>query len=236
MKKIFSVLCLAICLFAFAVPASVSHAEDLRSVLSVSGTGASTAVPDRAIISIGVVSYEKDAFKAQQDNAVKSKQVQDALMNLGISAKDIQTENYSFNPTTVRDESNNQQRITGYNVNNTVVVVVEDTSIVGKVIDSALANGANKINSLRFSVKNTDNLRKAALQNAIKDARAKAEIIAGGLGSRIVGIKNVSESVSGVSSRDFSNVMLMKSVGEATPVSAGSLELEANVNIEFVIE
>ena len=114
--------------------------------------------------------------------------------------------------------------------------MVEDTSIVGKVIDSALANGANKINSLRFSVKNTDNLRKVALQNAIKDARAKAEIIAGGLGRHITGIKNVSESVSGVSSRDFSNVMLMKAGAESTPVSAGSLELEANVNIEFVIE
>lgn len=238
MKKILSMLAVFVCLLAVSVPTNVNaQTVDNVPVLSVSGEGTATAVPDRAVINIGVQSFKTDAALAQQDNARKSNQVQQAILALGIEAKDIQTQNYSFNPSYVRDEVTKENRIEGYNVNNTVVVVVNDVSKVGKVVDTALANGANKISSLRFSVKNSEPLRKQALQNAIKDAKSKADIIADGLGMKVVGIRSVNESVGMISTRDFSNAKMLMAVGSdaSTPVAAGTLELDANINIEYIL-
>lgn len=232
-KRILIVL--SVLMIALLNMAMVSAAELSGTVLSVSGEGSAQCQPDRAVVSVGVSSFNKDAAAAQNENARISADIQSALQSMGIAAKDIQTKNYSFNPS-YDYENGKRNEITGYNVDNTVVVVVNDVAVAGKVIDTALNSGANKINSLQFSVKNTDLLRKEALQNAIKDARDKAEIIASGLGMKIVGIKSVSENVGMAMPRDFSNAMFMKTAGSAdTAISAGSMELEATVNIEYIL-
>ena len=126
--------------------------------------------------------------------------------------------------------------MTGYTVNNSVIVVVRDIKLTGKVIDAALSNGANEINSLDFSASDTKAVRKVALLNAIQDARDKADIIAKGLGKRIVGIQNVSESTGYIETRRFGGNMLMAVAKDAaTPITPGSLSLTANVHIDFIL-
>ena len=71
-----------------------------------------------------------------------------------------------------------------------------------------------------------------AVQEAI-DA-AKADIIAGGLGKQIIGIQNVSESTSSLQERNFDTMMLAKAAN-VTPIAPGSLELSANVHIDFIL-
>lgn len=233
-KRIITIL--SVLMIAMFNVAMVSAAEVNVPTLSVSGEGVAQCQPDRAVVCIGVKTFNKDAAVAQNENAKLSNAIQSAIQGLGISAKDIQTKNYSFNPAYNYDNGKRNE-ISGYNVDNTVVVVVNDVNMAGKVIDTALANGANKINSLQFSVKNTEPLRKEALQNAIKDAKNKADIIASGLGMKVTGIKNVSESVGMVAPREYSNAMLLKvSDGMAdTAVSAGTMELNASIHIEYIL-
>ena len=177
----------------------------------------------------------KDAAKAQNDNAWVSNQIQAAVRGLGIEEKDIQTRNYSFYPNYSTDKDHRNE-VTGYTVNNSVIVVVRDIKLTGKVIDAALSNGANEINSLDFSASDTKAVRKVALLNAIQDARDKADIIAKGLGKRIVGIQNVSESTGYIETRRFGGNMLMAVAKDAaTPIAPGSLSLTANVHIDFIL-
>ena len=104
------------------------------------------------------------------------------------------------------------------------------------VIDAALSNGANEINSLDFSASDTKAVRKVALLNAIQDARDKADIITKGLGKRIVGIQNVSESTGYIETRRFGGNMLMAAAKDAaTPIAPGSLSLTANVHVDFIL-
>lgn len=237
MKKTVHILTLVCALFlmscsaAFAAP----QQETPRPTLSVDGTGTGTAAPDMATVTIGVTTQGKDAAKAQNDNAWVSNQIQAAVRGLGIEEKDIQTRNYSFYPNYSTDKDHRNE-VTGYTVNNSVIVVVRDIKLTGKVIDAALSNGANEINSLDFSASDTKAVRKVALLNAIQDARDKADIIAKGLGKRIVGIQNVSESTGYIETRRFGGNMLMAVAKDAaTPITPGSLSLTANVHIDFIL-
>ncbi len=237
MKKTVHILTLVCALFlmscsaAFAAP----QQETPRPTLSVDGQGTGTAAPDMATVTIGVTTQGKDAAKAQNDNAWVSNQIQAAVRGLGIEEKDIQTRNYSFYPNYSTDKDHRNE-VTGYTVNNSVIVVVRDIKLTGKVIDAALSNGANEINSLDFSASDTKAVRKVALLNAIQDARDKADIIAKGLGKRIVGIQNVSESTGYIETRRFGGNMLMAVAKDAaTPIAPGSLSLTANVHIDFIL-
>lgn len=237
MKKTVHILTLVCALFlmscsaAFAAP----QQETPRPTLSVDGQGTGTAAPDMATVTIGVTTQGKDAAKAQNDNAWVSNQIQAAVRGLGIKEKDIQTRNYSFYPNYSTDKDHRNE-VTGYTVNNSVIVVVRDIKLTGKVIDAALSNGANEINSLDFSANDTKAVRKVALLNAIQDARDKADIIAKGLGKRIVGIQNVSESTGYIETRRFGGNMLMAVAKDAaTPIAPGSLSLTANVHIDFIL-
>lgn len=237
MKKTVHILTLVCALFlmscsaAFAAP----QQETPRPTLSVDGQGTGTAAPDMATVTIGVTTQGKDAAKAQNDNAWVSNQIQAAVRGLGIEEKDIQTRNYSFYPNYSTDKDHRNE-VTGYTVNNSVIVVVRDIKLTGKVIDAALSNGANEINSLDFSASDTKAVREVALLNAIQDARDKADIIAKGLGKRIVGIQNVSESTGYIETRRFGDNMLMAVAKDAaTPIAPGSLSLAANVHIDFIL-
>ena len=223
---------LAACVLFLPAAAQASEKTNV-SILSVDGSGAGQTVPDQARISIGVTSHSTDAKQAQQENADRASAIQNALTSFGIPEKCIQTRNYSFHPT-YNNDRNHDNEINGYTVDNTVIVIVNDLSLTGQVIDLALQNGANKINSLSFSAQNTEKVRKEALLNAVRDARNKADIIAGGLGKQIVGIQNVSESTSSLQERNFDTMMLAKSAN-VTPISPGSLELSANVHIDFIL-
>lgn len=219
------------CSAAFAAP----QQETPRPTLSVDGQGTGTAAPDMATVTIGVTTQGKDAAKAQNDNAWVSNQIQAAVRGLGIAEKDIQTRNYSFYPNYSTDKDRRNE-VTGYTVNNSVIVVVRDIKLTGKVIDAALNNGANEINSLDFSASDTKAVRKVALLNAVQDARDKADIIAKGLGKRIVGIQNVSESTGYIETRRFGGNMLMAVAKDAaTPIAPGSLSLTANVHVDFIL-
>lgn len=237
MKKTVHILTLVCALFlmscsaAFAAP----QQETPRPTLSIDGQGTGTAAPDMATVTIGVTTQGKDAAKAQNDNAWVSNQIQAAVRGLGIEEKDIQTRNYSFYPNYSTDKDHRNE-VTGYTVNNSVIVVVRDIKLTGKVIDAALSNGANEINSLDFSASDTKAVREVALLNAIQDARDKADIIAKGLGKRIVGIQNVSESTGYIETRRFGGNMLMAVAKDAaTPIAPGSLSLTANVHIDFIL-
>lgn len=237
MKKTVHILTLVCALFLMSCSAAFAAAqqETPRPTLSVDGQGTGTAAPDMATVTIGVTTQGKDAAKAQNDNAWVSNQIQAAVRGLGIAEKDIQTRNYSFYPNYSTDKDRRNE-VTGYTVNNSVIVVVRDIKLTGKVIDAALNNGANEINSLDFSASDTKAVRKVALLNAVQDARDKADIIAKGLGKRIVGIQNVSESTGYIETRRFGGNMLMAVAKDAaTPIAPGSLSLTANVHIDFIL-
>ncbi len=231
-KMLICLCALSLCLIMPAVTNASEKAAE--PILSVDGSGVYEAEPDQASITVGITTHAEDAQDAQNQNAAIASDIQAALLGIGIPEKSIQTRNYNFRPT-LSTEKGHENEYNGYTVDNTMNIRLEDTTLVGQAIDTALSNGANRINSLQFSTRNTQKLRKEALLAAIKDARDKADVIAGGLGKHIVGIQNVSES-SSIQSRSYDTAMFARSTMNAsTPIAAGTLESSATVHIDFIL-
>ena len=224
-----------ICFVVF-VPITAGAAEKELSILSVSGSGSVQSLPDQAAVTLGVVTRGATAGEAQQENAAKATAIRETLRVLGIADKDIQTEEYTFRPEYSRE--GNERVIIGYTASNTIRVQVRDMALVGDVVDAVLANGANTIHSLDFSIHDTNELRQKALESAVKDAREKADAIARALGSRIVGVHHVTENT-GMFQQRRSNMMMAKSAdamaAESTPIDGGTLSLTADVHIDFIL-
>lgn len=234
MKKIFYLTLV----FIFMLSANVFAEENLR-IISVSGEGIVETSPDRATISVGVISRDKDASKVQSESARIATEIINSIAALGVERKNIRTGNYNFRQV-FRQNDNGKRIFDGYEVTNTITIVVDDIKIVGKVIDAALSHGANKVDSLQFGLRDKKNFQLEALQLAVRDARTKAEIVARELGRSIIGVKNVSIHSTSISSPRYSKMMMMADSVAAeenfeTPIESGNLTCSASVNVDFEI-
>ena len=222
-------LCLGMSSVAMAAPGPGP------AVISVSGQGRADVSPDMATVNIGIVTTGKTAQLAQAENARVASDVTAALGQLGIFSKDIQT-HYTMSPVY---EKGDYRKAVGYRANNTVTVTVNDVAKAGQVIDAALSSGATDVNGLSFGLKDAKSVRNTALQMAVQDARSKADAIAAALGVKIVGIQNVKEDGGNFARYEVANARLAKLDGAAmadTPVSAGTVEVNADVHIDFQIQ
>ena len=115
------------------------------------------------------------------DNARRQRAILDTLRALGLAGDRVSTMNYNVSPE-MQYSPNGQTppKVTGYTVTNTVRAEVRRLDDVGRVIDAALAKGANEISSLQFFSSKADSARRAALAAAVADARADAEALARG--------------------------------------------------------
>ena len=231
--KIFNLTLLIMIIFC-----STTFAEQNPPIISVSGEGIVEATPDRATISVGVVTREKNPSAVQNSNAKTASNIINAIIGLGIERKNISTGNYSFNPV-YRHFDNGRRELEGYEATNSVTIIVDNLNLVGKVIDTALNHGANRVNSLNFGLRNKNSYQDEALRLAILDARHKAEIAASALGKSIVGVRSVSINSSHVSTPQ--NYKMARSMtaedaaGFETPIESGTLTCAANVHVEFEI-
>ena len=231
-----SLVCAAVFALALVIPTGTASAEEAVPTLTMNGVGSAQIAPDMAEVTLGVVTEAKDAARAHADNAAQAARVQNAVKALGIAERDIQTTRYDFEP--VYDVKDNGRSVTtGYTVTNAVVVKVRDLANVGKVIDAALANGANRVDSLEFSASDPRAAKNAALADAARDARSKADAVARALGVRIVRVLNVYADAQSHTPRNYMPMMMAKEAySAATPITAGELSYEASVNISYVIE
>lgn len=175
----------------FSITSTVSNKTDL---FTVSGEGKVSVIPDIANITLGITSHQNTISNAQKEvNSVMNK-IQDDLKTLKIDDKDVQTANYSINPT--YDWSSGKGKITGYEVSSNLNVKVRNFENINPVIDQATVDGANLVNNLSFTV-DDDKLKilqTKAREEAVKDAKSKAEELARVSGIKLGKIVNVQES------------------------------------------
>lgn len=213
--------------------------------ISVVGDSQTKVAPDTALITFAVVTQNKQALDAQQENARKSEAVKTAVEAAAQNAKpEIKTSDYSLNPE--QDYySGKMPKILGYEVKNTVTVSIKDLTQVGAVIDAATKAGANSVEGIRFVLGETSPAQGDALALAAKQAMAKAESIAQSLNGKIVRVVESSEGGVQKSSPDgipnsyasmSSNMSVSARAAPNTPVQAGSLDVHSQVVLVVEVE
>ena len=93
-----------------------------NGTLTVTGSAAITAAPDRASISVGVNETAAEVSQAQTAANAKVNAIVEAVKALGVEESKISTSNYSIFPQTEYDADTGRSVLVGYQVSNTVTI------------------------------------------------------------------------------------------------------------------
>ena len=142
----------------------------------------------------------------------------------------MQTTNYNLYP--VYNTKDNSREIIGYNVSNEITVTIDNIDMVGTVIDTAINAGASNVNSIEFGFF----VCFVFLQQAIADAKRKAQVVANSLGKSIVNVGSVNTGSTYIEAKNFNNAMYMRAAdatGVTSPIQSGDISVRANVSVVF---
>jgi uncharacterized protein YggE len=154
-----------------------------------------------------------------------------ALKAAGIDGKDIQTSRLSLQPQSAPNHSTNA--IVGYRASNQVTVRLRDVTKVASTIDLLVGAGANEIGGINFMVSQASKLLDDAREQAVADARRKAEIYAKAAGVTLGAPLSIAEE--GAPAPVFRGKMAMAPMA-ATPVAQGEQTLSVNVSVSWAIK
>jgi uncharacterized protein len=122
-------------------------------------------------------------------------------------------------------------RIVAYRVANIVQVKIRDLSATGRVLDAALAAGANTISGLQFTVDDPSKLEAEARALAVKSAAATAGQLAAAAGVSLGELLTLNEDQA---SRPVMPMPRMTTaVGAPGPVESGQIEIVITVEARY---
>lgn len=171
------------------------------NVITFSGYGEVSAVPDLANVSFTIRKEAKTIKEAQVGVKEVEVKVLESLRLNNVSDKDIKTINVSFNPKYeykygICNQFNcpGKNVIVGYEAYESVNLKIRNTDDTGKIIEELGALGVTELSGPNFTIDKEDELKAEARREAIGDAKTKAKVLAKELGIRLGKITSFSES------------------------------------------
>jgi uncharacterized protein len=221
-------------LVAFAANPAFSEESKVTRMISVVGQGEVRVVPDVASVTIGVTGTAPAAREALDENNKAMNALLDVLKKAGIEPRDIATSNFSLGPR-YDYNNNNQPKLLGYDVSNTVTVTVRKIDDLGGLLDVAVTAGSNQINGISFSISKPDAAMDEARKLAMADAKHRAEVYAGAGGIAVGDVLGVSETIAAVPvPMEFKQARAQSA--DAVPVAQGEQVLRVDVNVTYAIK
>jgi uncharacterized protein YggE len=163
--------------------------------------------------------------------------VQDALKAAKVPADAIRTSVYDLEQQF--DFVNNKRVSRGYVARNAIEIRVDDVTRVGELLELAVGQGATSVSGLRFDLRDQGKLEREAVGLAVANARAKADAAAAGAGRSVDRLVRIEESGGPGIPRPMPQVRTFAAAaagGAEPPVSAGQIEVRAQVTVTFALK
>lgn len=203
-----------------------------ENLLTITGTGTIKALPDLISITVGVETQGQTANETLRENSDKMNAVIDSIVKLGVDKQNISTSSFYLYPIYIYKE-NESPKLVGYRVSNTVTVTISKFDLAGKIIDESVKSGANEVTGVSFLFSDSlkSQLENQAIENAVNDARNKAEVALKPLNMKIIGVKSIQIN------RGYwpSPIVFRTEMASVTPVLPGEQQVSVNVQVEFII-
>lgn len=224
---------LALACTADTVTTVLPSGQDLSGI-SVSGTGSTFGEPDVALLSLGVDAEADTVGEARAQAAEAMNAMLQALKDGGVAEEDIQTTRFSVQPQF--DFTGRTQVLIGFVVSNTVTAKVRDIDDTGRLLDDAITAGGDltRVNNVRFTIDDPSALEDEAREDAVAEARRKAQTLAAAAGVELGAPISISES-GGPSPFFFEGAAVRFSAADSdeTPIELGEMEVSVSVQIVY---
>lgn len=211
----------------FVAALALASAQAAEKLVTVTGEATVAVAPDTAMIRLGVSTQEKTAREASEANAKQMTAVLAAIKDTGVADRDIQTSRLSLQPQYDPNKSGTA-RLTGFQASNQVTVRIRDIDKLPTVLDRAITAGANEMSGIEFVVSEQSNLLDQARDDAIADARRKAELYAKAAGAKLGRVVSITEEGSAPPPRPIQALR-----AGAVPIAPGEQTLRAIVTVSY---
>ncbi|MBI4199767.1 MAG: SIMPL domain-containing protein [Chloroflexi bacterium] len=234
----------------------------IRGTISVMGDGKVTALPDLAT---ALFQVQEQQPTAQEAYAVATKAITKALAtlaSLGVTEKDVRTQQFSVNPVYISQRvevtspegkkvETFQSVLVGYQATNQLTAKLRDLKNMGSILDKVVdaTEGKVRVTGVSFSLDDPIQYEAEARAKALKDAVAKAELMAQLSGVKLLKATSVNESFFKPGPVSYQPPFLpappfpgpvptpTPSVAfAAVPLAPGELEVGVTVTITYVTE
>ncbi len=234
------------CLIVLGVAAQAMGAEPspltAQRTLTVSGSAIAQVAPDLVVVRFGVEIQQKTTHAALSGNAETMQKVIDALHHAGISEDEISTS--QFNIQAIYDSQKSPgtgrrtQILAGYRVSNFIHVETYKLDLVATIIDTAVGAGVNRVEAVRFSLSPAvlADLQEGLIEQAVLNARSKAEKALAPLDYVITGIQQMSLSNFLFAPPPYADSRRVEMAMSApTQIFASEQDVRSTVNVTFLI-
>jgi len=178
---------------ALAVGAKWLTPKEPLSAPQITVTGESRLVgePDTAVVSFGVTKSAKTVVEGQKLVSELISKVIEAVQEAGVKKEDMRTSYMSIS----QDWDYKKNRPSGYSVSSTLTITVRNVQHVGRIVDTAVASGLNRLKGVSYDVRSSK-WKQKGMREALQNARKRAEDMAKGVGrplGRVVSVRERAE-------------------------------------------
>jgi uncharacterized protein len=204
--------------------------EEERDGITVTGVGHVDTVPDEAEFSVGISTKGATARDALAANSDRMRRLIAALKDAGVAERDIKTQHVSVSPTYDGDPEPD-----GFTASNTVSVHIREIDRTGAVLEAASEAGANNVYGPSMIRANREALEAEALENAVANAKKRAETLARAADVGLGRVTAITESVDRGGYEFFAQRAAAEPPSDV-PIEKGTQEITASVTVTFAID
>jgi uncharacterized protein YggE len=163
--------------------------------VTVVGEGKTKQKTQKATFSAGVSAVSDDKNTAVNEVNTKTAAIIDAVKTFGITSDNIKTQNMNVyqNQESYWEDNRQKQRPGQWFVNNTIEITLSNVERAQDLANLLTKSGATNVNGPNFSLDDTTGTESSLLDDALTNAREKANRIAKSSGKKLGSVVSVVE-------------------------------------------
>lgn len=205
--------------------------------VTVSGEAKQTQKNQIATFTAGVDAVNDSKENAVKDVNTKMEALIKAAKDFGINQNDIKTQSLSYyqNEEMYYDNGVQKSRKGQWRVSNSIEITLREIDKASAMADMLASSGANNVYGPNFQFDDTTEFENALFEQAIKNAKIKAENIAKSSGRSLGKVISVNEGVGGGNIYPM-YASKMAEGGGGAPIEVGSGTVSKSVTVVFELK
>ena len=194
------------------------------------------AKPDGAIVTVGTIVQGATADEAQAQLSGRIANILDRAKALAIPDADTKTVGYRIDPQYAY-EPGKAPRLTGFQASQQIALTLHGTDAVGKALDTLVQGDGATTVTVAFTLLDPKAAQASAREQAIQDARAKAQAMAATAGVQLGKVISVNDiglmpTIDGSIKQSFT-ALAIPAPAAVSQLPSGELQVVVRVQVQW---